>query len=192
MKRSFSKAVFLLVPLLAAVTTVQAERERPFVDEARPQTDKARDKVVEVPWKEDGVELPPYPEGGNLVEFDVDREGSRFSYFVDSSSLSLGENDSVVRYTLVIESSGGARNVVYEGMRCDAQEYKTYAFGASGGAFQPVLQPEWKEISDTGYTRYRVDLWEYYLCENGLPRAPEAILKALRFQGGGGVQPSFF
>lgn len=181
-----------LFTLLVAIPVAQAERDRPFLDESRPQTDKVRDKMVEMPWQEEGTVLPPYPEEANLVEFSVDREGDAFRYFLDAASLSRGEDDSVLRYTLVIESTTGARNVSHEGMRCDAREYKSYAFGSPRGEFQPLLHPEWKEIDDTSYTRYRVDLWEFYLCEAGLPRRPEAILKAIRYQGGHGTRPSFF
>jgi hypothetical protein len=68
------------------------------------------------PWVELAAQLPPYPQTENLLEFNVS-SATRNRHYVDAASISVG-SDKVVRYTVVIESAGGARNVSFEGMRC--------------------------------------------------------------------------
>ena len=58
------------------------------------------------PWEELQAQLPPYPKNENLLKFDTGSNTSN-SYFVDATSVSVGE-DHVVRYTLVVKTSGGA------------------------------------------------------------------------------------
>ncbi|WP_434033379.1 CNP1-like family protein [Cupriavidus sp. a3] len=69
--------------------------------------------------------LPAPPQDANLVPFSVSGTGT-LSFAVDSKSVSVGK-DNVVRYTVVTTSQSGARNVTFEGMRCDAFERKLYA-----------------------------------------------------------------
>src|SRR5690242_13638733 len=81
----------------------------------------------ERPWVELQTELPPYPEQENLLQFDAGPASSN-THYVDGASITVGE-DGVVRYTLVIKSPTGAMNVSYEGIRCQTEEKRTYAYG---------------------------------------------------------------
>ena len=74
----------------------------------------------EKPWVELAAQLPPTPKAENLIEFNVS-SATRNRHFVDTASISVGE-DKVVRYTVVIEAAGGAKNVLFEGMRCETGE----------------------------------------------------------------------
>ncbi len=154
----------------------------PFLDEY----DDTEDMDVKDPkaWKEGKVALPPYPKDEDLLEFPVEADtGAVLTYFVDSKSLSVGD-DGAVRYVLVIVAAQGAKNVMFEGMRCDANEYKTYAFGSGKGKFHKLRNPEWKLMRGTHLTPYRKRLKDHYLCHPEYPvaREPKAIIEALKYQ----------
>jgi hypothetical protein len=168
----------LLLALIVLSALAQAAKERPFVDE--PSTD--RDDVEDgAPWEESeaGAVMPPWPEDGDLLEFNVDRSDSPFRYYVDGRNVRVGE-DGVVRFTLVIKSRSGAANVSYEGMRCNVREYKVYAYG-SRGKFRPVKGAQWERLNQSAYDLYRLDLRNFYLCraENFQPRDEADILHRL-------------
>src|SRR4030065_1495297 len=85
------------------------------------------------PWVELSAQLPPAPKAENLVEFNVS-SATRNRHFVDTASISVGD-DKVVRYTVVIEAAGGAKNVSFEGMRCATGERRLYAYGQPDGGW---------------------------------------------------------
>ena len=133
-------------------------------------------------WKENDLKIPPYPDDGDLMELQLDDPNNRFTYYMDEESLSISKNDYVVRYTLVIESKRGTRNIFYEGMRCNTLEYKTYAFGTGKGKFRPSKKPEWKSMYDSGYKKLRMDLMEFYLCNlRKLPREKHEIVTRIKY-----------
>lgn len=80
-------------------------------------------------WVEQEAKLPDFPKTHNLIEFDAGA-ATRNRHYVDGSTLSVGE-DGVVRYAVVVRTSGGATNVNYEGIRCSAKERKLYATAAT-------------------------------------------------------------
>ena len=77
------------------------------------------------PFKEGQTTLPAPPQDADLIPFSVN-DSADFRFAVDPKSLSVGD-DRVVRYTVVITSAGGGRNVSFEGLRCDAFERRIYA-----------------------------------------------------------------
>ena len=172
------KLTALLFTALFALGILDAgAKERAFVDE--PSTD--RDDIEEAEmWQEGGVELPPYPEEADLVEFQVDDPQARFRYFIDGRNLRVGE-DQVVHYTLVIRSSSGSDNVSFEGMRCNIREFKTYAFGNGRGELRPLKAPVWERIQVHGPHRYHLNLRELYFCkpDRHLPYDAEEIVRLL-------------
>lgn len=132
-------------------------------------------------WKEIDIKIPPYPDDSDLMELQLDDPNNRFTYYMDEESLEVSETDYVVRYTLVIESKRGTRNIFYEGMRCNTLEYKTYAFGTGKGKFRPSRKPEWKSMFDSGYKKLRMDLMEFYLCDpRKLPRKKSEIVTRIK------------
>jgi len=172
------KPIALLFSVLLALATLTAEaRERAFVDE--PSSDRT-DIGEGEKWRERGVDLPPYPEEGDLVEFQVDDPQQRFRYFIDRRNLSVGD-DGVVRYTLVIRSPGGADNVSFEGMRCDAREFKVYAYGGRG-QLKPLKVPIWERIKFQGTYRYHITLQQLYFCETDRYK-PYSIAEIVRLLG---------
>ena len=86
-------------------------------------------------WRESSSELPPLPEDSNLRPIDASAADSRYEYLLDSASIARGSDD-VMRYTVVVVSPNGARNVFHEGLRCLTDEVKTYAYASNQGRFR--------------------------------------------------------
>lgn len=132
-------------------------------------------------WAEIELKIPPYPDDDDLMELHLDNPDNRFKYYIDEKSLSFSKKDYVLRYTMVIESRRGTRNVFYEGMRCSTKEYKTYAFGAGKGKLRLRKKPEWKVVGGARHTRYRERMMEDFFCEWGLPRQLGIIIDRIKY-----------
>lgn len=101
------------------------------------------DIVVE--WKENESSLPSLPKEENLVEFYVSAT-SAARYYIDWTTINTGTSDQVVRYVLLIKTAGGARNVSFEGIRCDTSGIRLYATVNSEGAWVMARNSEWRRI----------------------------------------------
>lgn len=131
------------------------------------------------PWREETLELPTFPDVKNLQEFYVS-EMTSHRFFIDLSSLKPGK-DGIVRYVLVIRTSGGATNVTYEGMHCVSREFKLYAAGRQDGSWAEVRNPKWRPIENKPMNRYHAALSRDFLCPSGTPIiTPEEGRDALR------------
>lgn len=116
-------------------------------------------------WKEIGIQLPPAPRDQDLMGFSV--SGASSYYFaVDRKALAIG-SDGVFRYTLVATSPQGARNVSYEGIRCQTQEEKTYAIGRTDGSWVKSRNTGWSKIEEVGNNRQHAALMKEYFCPDG-------------------------
>ncbi len=120
----------------------------------------------EKPWVELSAQLPPYPKAENLVEFNVS-SATRNRHFVDTASISVGE-DKVVRYTVVIEAAGGAKNVSFEGMRCETGERRLYAYGQPDGSWSKARNSGWDSIKFRSLLSYHKALYEDHFCPDGI------------------------
>ena len=137
-------------------------------------------------WQEEVVELPPYPgAGADLLRLPVSRAMTAIEVFIDRASISLGA-DGVSRYTVVVTSSRGARNVVFEGLQCSRGAYRVYAFGDGRGAFGPRQQTVWQPVrGEQGAYSYRRLLGLEILCDQyGTPRTPAEAVHQLRYRSG--------
>lgn len=133
-------------------------------------------------WKELDIEFPPPPAEGNLEPIYLN-EVARNQFFVDTESLRV-DSDGVVRYVLVVLTPGGARNVSYEGMRCETREWRIYASGRSDGTWSKARRAEWLPIRDEYVNRYHAALFLDYFCVGGvIVDNVEAARKALRRAG---------
>lgn len=92
-------------------------------------------------WAEDKVTLPAAPDMDKLIPFEVSVSNTN-RFLVDPASVSVGK-DGVVRFTVVIESSGGARTVNFEGLRCSTRERRLYAFGQPDGTWIESKGSSW-------------------------------------------------
>ncbi len=134
-------------------------------------------------WEEVAASLPPYPKDENLVPVNVSSVTSN-KYMVDAASVSVGK-DQVVRYTIIIESTRGARTVNYEGLRCDTAERKIYAFGQSDGTWTENKRAAWEVIKARSLLSYRKALYEDIFCDIGIPvRSAEEGVRKLKQAAG--------
>jgi len=169
---SGSPAPFFLLLVLALISSAQVFAEGVFVEDEDIFAYTEEGKT----WKEQAVAIPAYPENEDLLPVRV--VSSQFKYFLDSTSISIGSDD-VVRYSVVVVSRSGVRNVFYEGMRCDVREYRTYAYGSGDGPFRKMAS-KWKPITRLGSQRFRSDLYDGYFCKGeAVPDKIENILQEL-------------
>ena len=112
-------------------------------------------------WAESRVEFPAFPEQVDLIPFSV---GSRrdAKFLVDGRSITIGE-DGVVRFTLVVIGSQGARNTSFEGLRCSTAERRYYASGRADKTWSHAPNDQWREIGRNGNSPY-VELFYNYFC----------------------------
>jgi hypothetical protein len=118
------------------------------------------------PWVELATQLPAYPQTENLIPFNVS-SATHNRHFVDAASISVGD-DRVVRYTVVIQTVGGASNVSFEGIRCDTGERRIYAYGHPDNTWSRARNAAWEEIKLRSLLSYQKALYEDHFCPNGL------------------------
>lgn len=119
----------------------------------------------EKPWVEAEHQYPLAPEVRNLVPIDVGTLTEN-KFAIDEPSVVFGP-DGVIRYTLVITSPGGARNVSYEGMRCATAERRLYALGRADGSWSKARSDKWVRISENSLNRHHAALFRDYFCTAG-------------------------
>lgn len=105
------------------------------------------------------------------------------TFFIDSESISYG-TDGVIRYTLEVVSPTGAKNVSYEGMRCETGERRFYAFGRSDKTWSKARGNQWARVSGTS-NNHHVELFSNYFCPPGSPtvQSAEEARRVLRSGG---------
>ncbi|MGV8990994.1 MAG: CNP1-like family protein [Thiobacillus sp.] len=118
------------------------------------------------PWSEVVVKLPAYPKAENLIPFNVS-SATQNKHFIDAESISVGE-DLVVRYTVIIEAAGGAKNVSFEGLRCESAERRLYAYGHPDGSWSKARNAGWEGIKLRSLLAYRKALFEDFFCPDGI------------------------
>ncbi|PLZ01711.1 hypothetical protein CY652_14660 [Burkholderia sp. WAC0059] len=132
-------------------------------------------------WTENRlVSLPPLPSGNALLAFDVSNT-TPLTFAVDPNSLSVG-SDGVVRYTVVVTSPSGARNVNYEGIHCATYEWRLYAtMNASHDGWDQTVANDWAGI-EGGSNGYQASLYQDYFCSDKMPATtkPATIVNHLR------------
>jgi len=132
-------------------------------------------------WQEGNVVLPSYPQADSLIKVDIDRGGQPLNFYVDPKSIESTPTG-VVRYTVVIESSSGSKNVLYEGIRCLTGEFRTYAYGSSSSEFVEARTSKWADIQETGAMIHRDGLFKHYLCSDKQIAYPAStILQRMRY-----------
>jgi len=134
-------------------------------------------------FSEDAIEIPAFPDLDKLQKVQIDSSFGGMSFYIDPASLKIGR-DEVVLVTTVITSARGARNILFEGFRCDTREYKTLAYGTTNNSFYEVPNAQWKEIRrTTGTTQdFRRELVTTYFCDiTRLPLARDEILRQIKY-----------
>jgi len=133
-------------------------------------------------WQEIPVTtLPALPQSNNVLPFEVSTT-SALKFGIDANSVSVGE-DGIVRFTAVITSPAGARNVYYEGIRCDNYTWRLYAAANEAGtAWDRSVANDWDRIPTSDLNSYQGALYQDYMCESRLPTGnAKGIVNRIRF-----------
>lgn len=129
------------------------------------------------------VTPPALPDYNALLPFEVSKS-TTLVFAIDPKSLEIG-TDGVVRYTVVITSPAGARNVRYEGIRCgDGQQWKMYAaIDENGDAWEPDSSTDWEKIQYNSLNAYQNTLAHDYFCDfSTLAGNAKQIVSNIRFK----------
>ncbi|AOJ61554.1 hypothetical protein EGY31_29735 [Burkholderia multivorans] len=133
-------------------------------------------------WKENKVDtLPALPTPSDLLSFNVS-QNTPLKFFVDAKSLAVG-TDGIVRYTVVVTSPAGARNVNYEGIRCDTYEWRQYAgLNADHDGWDRTVENDWRRIENGELNAYHAALYQDYFCANKMPLGTtQSILENIKY-----------
>jgi CNP1-like family len=134
-------------------------------------------------WTENKVEnLPPLPQASNLLAFNVS-QNTPLIFSVDKTSISVG-TDGVVRYTVVVTSPAGARNVNYEGIRCDNYEWRLYAsINDEQNAWDRTVANDFRRIENGELNAYHAALYQDYFCTSKMPTgSAKEIVNAIQYK----------
>jgi len=133
-------------------------------------------------WREAEVEFPALPVAEGMQPFFVSAAASN-RFLIDPGSIAVG-GDGVVRYVLLVETPGGARNMTYEGMRCQTREKRIYASARRDGSWSRSRNEAWEKIRDIAPNRQHAALFLDYFCPGGvIVRNPGEAIDALNKGG---------
>ena len=155
----------LAIAVTAAAAVAQAPTRQPWEPHLPGSNPNYQEPEVQKELTE--VEPPAFPKPENLIEFYVGPVTTN-KYFIDASTLSVG-GDRVVRYVLVVRTSGGATNVSFEGINCKELSWKHYATGRSDGTWvkSRATRIEWRPIENKPVNRHHASLSRDLFCPVG-------------------------
>ena len=123
---------------------------------------------------------PSYPQDVNLTPVSIGI-GDSIRLFVDTASVSRA-NDFIWRMTLVVESSSGNRNVMFEGVRCETRQFKTVAVTGPDKTLVRVNNARWQDVTHVPTNNFRLHIFKY-LCDDALSiRSPQDFLRRIKDQ----------
>ncbi len=172
-----------IVPIAAFIATITLLASCAQSSAPSPQNDSVFTYLLDRKsnWAENKLEqLPPLPQTSDLLAFEVSRN-TPLQFFIDANSLSVG-TDGVVRYAIVITSPAGARNINYEGIRCNTYEWRQYAaLNADRDAWDQAPEIDWRRIENGDLNAYQAALYQDYFCTSKAPAGTsKTILQNLR------------
>ncbi|MCP3848865.1 MAG: hypothetical protein GY694_01315 [Gammaproteobacteria bacterium] len=153
------------------------------------KTENAENEGVEdYIWKEGGSFLPPYPQDSDLLEVAGPPSYQNYQYLIDGKTLSIGD-DGVVRYSLVIRSTNGSDNVMFDGLRCTNRQIKNYAYGSTdmdgNKKFIERQDASWKPFRSTGVMGYGPIFMSSYFCNfDGALLSRHEIIQNIKYGKG--------
>jgi hypothetical protein len=173
----------LAAALAGCSTAVETPKRAAQIEADELEGTKYIDPFGEKDFKEVETKLPPPPADANLIPFQVSTTG-QLTFAVDSKSVVVGE-DGAVRYAVVITSPTGARNVSYEGVRCDVFQRKLFATLPPGSKDWVRNRSDdrigWQRMNTSVRNSYAATLAVDFLCEGRTPvRKADDIVRALR------------
>ena len=126
--------------------------------------------------------MPPLPQDAESAAVRCFRQHAA-AFSIDRNSLTVG-TDGVVRYTVVVTSPSGARNVNYEGIRCDTYEWRLYAgMNEDHDGWDTTVANDFTRIENGTLNAYHAALYQDYLCANKMPTGDaKQILENIRYK----------
>ncbi|MGL6041289.1 MAG: CNP1-like family protein [Deefgea sp.] len=98
------------------------------------------------------------------------------TYRISLDSLSLGK-DQIVRYVVMVTSkSGGNKNIIFEGIDCKTNQYRTYGWGNPKQEWTKNSKTTWKLIQKNQYNGWQASLADSF-CKIGEPWPVATIRK---------------
>ena len=131
-------------------------------------------------WKESATPPPPAFDVGRLIPF-AGAISSALVYGIDPTTVQISSTDGVVRYVLVATGASGARNVIYEGIRCATGEFKTYARYSSDGRWSMLANAEWRSMFDNMPSKHTLYFARAGACDGGaVPQSVATLVRQLK------------
>ena len=144
------------------------------------QTKVPDHEEISKPPVEAKLELPALPQEADLVEFYPVAAVGSHRYFIDAKTLAVGQ-DRIVRYAMVMRTTGGAMNMTYEGIHCQTREQRLYAIGYRGKGWVEARNSQWEPIRRGRINDHQSFLYSEYFCHEGaVPVAKSSIVSAMR------------
>lgn len=109
---------------------------------------------------------PAYPRDQNLIEF-YQSAVATMRYYIDPASITALSRQGEVRYTMVVRSPSGARNVSFEAIRC-AGTYRVMATGNPDGTWS-TRAGEWRDIVRRADLEAQSTLKRQFFCPHNDP-----------------------
>jgi CNP1-like family len=138
-------------------------------------------------WKESEVPPPPVFDLKRLVQVEVFAR-SELKWGVDPNTIVISK-DGIVRYIVVAQSPSGVVNAMYEGIRCNKGEFRTYARHNADSGWVMLSGSEWKAIRSAVSTGHLSALARQGLCDDSAP--PTDVREAVRRLRAGGRTPRY-
>ncbi|MDO9434780.1 CNP1-like family protein [Hydrogenophaga sp.] len=139
---------------------------------------QAADPDAEV-WTESQVNPPASFSVDNLQTFELGHT-SALTYGIAPETLTVGP-DGVVRYVFVARSERGALNVLYQGLRCQTAEVKTYGRWDNRSSWNTDSKDGWQRLASKGFTQPSLVLARSGVCDGKTVNGtPQNILRTLK------------
>jgi len=137
--------------------------------------------VIEKPWEESAFQVPELPADDGWVNFPMDSLPATQKLALSKNNITIDKKDWVVRYWVLISSTGGAYNAAYQGVRCRTREFVTYAYGQKNREPRVTLvkEPRWTDIGKRRKGNYTEELARYIFCSGEVPRTPREMEQAI-------------
>ena len=145
--------------------------------------DNGYDDSNDVPWTEDSLNVIQPPNPNEFLPVAIDNPPVGFTIYIDESSLSVSQSDLIIRYWLILKA-GKSTNAIYEGMKCNTREYKSYAFQNKWDKTKIKTNPvaKWQPIETQTHNRFREEIRQYFFCDTLAARKRDDIIRRLKGQ----------
>jgi hypothetical protein len=136
-------------------------------------------------WRESEVPPPPAFDLKRLIRV-PGPDGSSLKFGIDPETVAVTP-EGIVRYVIVASSPDGGRNVMYEGIRCSAGQYRLYARHNESGGWTALKEGEWQPLYGSPASRHALTLSLAGVCKDrAVNRTAANIVRTLKSELPGG------